>query len=136
MLQQAPTTLSRLLGVPLIHGAHAGPFSGFDSPELPDIEYVSEYLGTAMISDAQGNILAQRESVQGAGVAVADVDVVGDPIVSEYIPDRFWLPEQMPQEWKDAWTRWFPRGEDYYQQVTLPYLKKGEMVEYVPPFMR
>ena len=110
--------------------------TGFDSPELPDVEYASKYLGIAMISDAEGNILAQREAAQGAGVVVADVDLVEDPISPESIPDRFWLPKQMPQEWKDAWTRWFPRGEDYYQLVTLPYLKTGEIVEYEPPYMR
>lgn len=136
MLQQAPPTLSRMLGVPVVHGAHAGSFSGFDSPELPDVAYDSAYLGTAMICDAQGVILAQRQAAQGAGVVLANVDMVKKPINVEPIPDRFWLPKQMPKEWKDAWTRWFPRGEDYYQIVTLPYLETGEMDEYVPPFMR
>ena len=58
------------------------------------------------------------------------------PCVSEAVPDRFCLPEQMPQEWKEAWTRWFRRGEDYYQTVTLPYLETGELEEYLPPHLR
>ena len=136
MLQQAPATLSRMLGVPVVHGAHAGSFSGFDSPELPDVAYDSAYLGNAMICDARGTILAQRKMEQGAGVVLADIDVANAPASGEPIPDRFWLPEQMPQEWKDAWTRWFPRGEDYYRTVTLPYLASGELEEYIPPYLR
>jgi hypothetical protein len=42
----------------------------------------------------------------------------------------------MPQEWKDAWHRWFPRGEDYYKTVTLPYVETGELEEYIPPYLR
>jgi len=136
MLQQAPAALSRMLGVPVVHGAHAGSFSGFDSPELPDIVYDSAYLGTAMICDARGAILAQRHMEQGAGVVLADIDVGDKPVSSEPIPDRFWLPDQMPEEWKDAWTRWFPRGEDYYQTITLPYLASGKLNEYIPSYMR
>jgi hypothetical protein len=58
------------------------------------------------------------------------------PTPDETIPDRFWLPEQMPQEWQDAWTRWRPRGEDYYRTVALPYLASGELNEYIPPYLR
>jgi len=65
----------------------------------------------------------------GAGVITADISIPDDPAPSEPIPERFWLPEQMLQEWKDAWDRWFPRGEDYYRTVTLPYLATGEIEE-------
>jgi predicted amidohydrolase len=136
MLQQAPPRLARMLGVPVVHASHAGPFSGFDSPELPDVEYASHYLGETMICDASGERLAGRSMQEGAGVVVADVDVPDTPVPTEAVPERFWLPPQMPEEWKDAWTRWLPRGEDYYQMVTLPYLASGELNEYEPPYMR
>lgn len=136
MLQQAPPRLARLLGVPVIHASHAGPFAGYDSPELPDVDYQSVYLGETMICDARGNILARRSMQEGAGVVMAEIDIPDTPQPTASIPDRFWLPEQMPQEWKDAWTRWLPRGADYYQTVTLPYLASGELEEYVPPYMR
>jgi hypothetical protein len=42
----------------------------------------------------------------------------------------------MPQEWKDAWTRWLPRGEDYYRTITLPYLTSGVLEKYIPPYLR
>lgn len=136
MLQQAPGRLARMLGVPVIHASHAGPFSGFDSPELPDVAYDSVYLGETMICDAAGNTLAQRSMQQGAGVVTADIDMAALAKPTESIPERFWLPPQMPQAWQDAWQRWLPRGKDYYQMVTVPYLATGELEEYIPPFMR
>ena len=136
MLMEAPPRLARMLGVPVVHASHAGPFAGYDSPELPDVPYRSVYLGEAMITDAAGNILARRNMHEGAGVVTADVVLPVSPEPSEDIPDRFWLPEQMPQAWKDAWDRWFERGADYYETVTLPYLAGGELEEYVPPYLR
>jgi predicted amidohydrolase len=136
MLVEAPPRLARMLGVPVIHASHAGPFAGYDSPELPDVPYRSVYLGEAMITDSTGKILARRSMREGPGVVVADVVVAEEPKPSEAIPERFWLPEQMPQEWIDAWHRWFPRGEDYYNTVTLPYLASGEIEEYVPSYLR
>jgi predicted amidohydrolase len=136
MLMEAPPRLARVLGVPVVHASHAGPFVGFESPELPDVPYRSVYLGEAMITDASGNVLARRSLEDGAGVVTTDVTVGPNATPSEAIPERFWLPEQMPQEWIDSWDRWFARGEDYYQTVTLPYLASGEIAEYVPPYMR
>jgi predicted amidohydrolase len=136
MLRQAPPRLARMLGVPVIHASHAGPFSGFDSPELPDVPYDSVYLGETMICDAQGNMLARRSLQEGAGVIMAEVEMPAAPQPIETIPERFWLPPQMPQEWKDAWTRWLPRGEDYYRTITLPYLTNGVLEEYIPPYLR
>jgi len=136
MLQQAPPQLARLLGVPVIHASHAGRFAGFDSPELPDVDYLSRYLGETVICDAEGDILARRSMQQGAGVIVAEVNIPAIPQPVEAIPERFWLPEQMPEEWKSAWTRWLARGEDYYRTLTLPYLESGELNEYEPPYLR
>ncbi|MCA1791081.1 MAG: carbon-nitrogen hydrolase family protein [Thioalkalivibrio sp.] len=136
MLRQAPARLARMLGVPVIHASHAGAFAGFDGPELPDVPYDSLYLGETTICDAQGNMLTRRSMQEGAGVIMAEVDLPETPTPGETIPNRFWLPEQMPQEWKDAWARWLPRGEDYYRTVTLPYLASGELKEYIPPYLR
>jgi predicted amidohydrolase len=136
MLTETPPRLARMLGVPVVHASHAGPFEGYDSPELPDVPYRSTYLGEAMITDAAGEVLARRGREDGAGVVAAEVRLPARPLASEDIPDSFWLPEQMPQEWIDSWHRWFARGEDYYQTVTLPYLATGEIDDYVPPYMR
>jgi len=136
MLQEAPPRLARMLGVPVVHGSHAGPFRGFDSPELPDVPYDSVYLGEAVITDSAGNLLARRGLDEGAGVVTAEIELPAASQRTEAIPERFWLPEEMPQEWKESWDRWFTRGEDYYRTVTLPYLETGEIEEYVPPYLR
>ena len=136
MLQEAPPRLARLLGVPVVHASHTGPFEGFDSPELPDVPYKSIYLGETMITDASGILLARMGPEDGPGVIMASIDLPADPAPSEAIPQRFWLPEEMPQEWKESWDRWFPRGEDYYRTVTLPYLETGRIEEYEPPYLR
>ncbi len=132
MLQQAPPRLARMLGVPVVHASHAGAFSGFDSPELPDVAYESVYLGETMICDADGRTLGQRPAQQGAGVVMAEIEVPTVAQPTEVVPERFWLPEQMPVEWKDAWVRWLARGRDYYDTVTRPYLTSGELHEYAP----
>jgi hypothetical protein len=65
----------------------------------------------------------------GAGVITAEVTLPDDPAPSEPIPERFWLPEQMRQAWKDAWDRWFARADDCYRTITSPYLATGEIDE-------
>jgi predicted amidohydrolase len=65
-----------------------------------------------------------------------DIVLTAGPAPTEASPDRFCLPEQMPQEWIDSWHRWFARGEDFCQTVTQPYLATGEIEEYVPPYLR
>ena len=69
MLEEAPVRFARMLGIPVIHGSDAGPFSGYWSPDLPDVPYDSTYLGEAVVVDASGNILARRTLEEGAGVA-------------------------------------------------------------------
>jgi len=136
MLQEAPPRMARMLGVPVIHGSHAGRFEGYFSPELPDVAYNSSYLGEAMIVDARGKVLARRSQQQGEGIVMATVDIPETARPSEAITERFWIPEQMPADWKQSWQRWFDRGGDYYELVTKPYLASGKINEYVPAYMR
>jgi predicted amidohydrolase len=136
MLKQAPVQMAKMLGVPVVHGSHAGRFEGFFSPELPDVSYNSEYLGEAMIVDASGQVLARLTKGDEAGVVTAELKLNGKPVPIEPIPDRFWIPKEMPKEWKESWERWFDKGEDYYAMVTEPYLNTGELNEYVPIYMR
>lgn len=135
MLQAAPVRFARMLGVPVIHGSHAGPFNGFFSPDLPDVPYDSTYLGEAMVADAAGNVLARRSAGEGAGVVFAEISLPTDPVPLEPIPKAFWTPAEMPEPWKESWKRWFDRGSHYYRTVTKPYLETGEINEYVPEYM-
>lgn len=96
MLQASPPRLARMLGVPVVHASHAGPFEGFDSPELPDVPYRSVYLGETAITDADGSLLRRMSMEEGAGVITADIDLPSGLTPTEAIPERFWLPEKMP----------------------------------------
>jgi predicted amidohydrolase len=127
MLKQAPPNMARMLGVPVIHGSHAGSFNGFFSPDLPNTAYNSSYLGETMIVDAQGKVLASRSRKKGAGVVIASIETSAKPAPSLRIPDTFWMPDEMPQDWKDAFKRWFYNGGEYYKTVTIPYIKTGKI---------
>lgn len=135
MLKEAPVRFARMLGVPVIHGSHAGPFSGYWSPDLPDVPYDSIYLGEAVVVDADGHVVARRSLEEGAGIASADITLTSAPLPFEPIPERFWLPEDMPVPWKASWKRWLDTGAHYYHSVTRPFLTTGEIAEYVPKFM-
>ena len=136
MIQDAPPKMARMLGVPVIHGSHAGNFEGFFSPDLADVPYNSSYLGEAMIVDAQGRVLASRSKDQGEGVVMAEIQISEKAVPSEIIPETFWIPKEMPEDWKESWERWFHRGADYYELVTIPFLNEGVINEYEPPYLR
>lgn len=135
MLQQAPPRMAKMLGVPVIHGSHAGKFEAYYSPDLPDVPYNSEYLGEAMIVDAQGEVLARRAKESGEGVITATIEF-GKPTPSHAIPNRFWTPAEMPDDWKESWSRWFDIGADYYEMITARYVKTGIIHEYTPKYLR
>lgn len=135
MLKNAPADCARMLGVPVVHGSHAGRFNAFFSPDLPDIPYDSSYLGEAMVVDASGTILARRSAAEGAGVVVADITLPTRPMPSTPIPQRFWIPQEMPVPWKASWKRWLTTGTHYYTTVTKPYLRSGDINEYIPEYM-
>lgn len=136
MLRNAPVHCARILGVPVVHGSHAGPFKGFFSPDLADVPYDSHYLGEAMVVDAEGRILSRRAAGEGPGVVIADINLPAEPEPSLSLPESFWMPGEMPKPWKDSWTRWLSVGTLYYESVTRPYLKTGEVNEYVPEYMQ
>lgn len=136
MLQQAAPRMAKMLGVPVIHGSHAGRFEGFFSPDLPDVAYNSAFLGEAMIVDAHGKVLTRRSRNSGEGVVTAKVELASKPRPSQSIPGRFWTPDEMPEDWKASWKRWQVNGADYYQMVTMPYLETGNIPEYIPIYLR
>ena len=135
MLRDAPVRMAQMLGVPVIHGSNAGGFEGYFSPELPDVAYNSSYLGEASIIDAQGRVLARREGRAGEGVITAEI-TIDQPSPTSPIPQEFWTPKEMPQEWKDSFNRWLVKGPDYFALVTQIYLQTGVVPEYTPEYLR
>lgn len=122
MMVETPSKFARMVGVPVVHAAHAGDFEG-ETPLMPDIPYKSYYLGETQIVDGSGKILARLSREDGEGVILANIDFTKKWKPSESIPDRFWIPD-MPQELKQAWNIFNKHGEKYYLETTKPYLDK------------
>ncbi len=118
LLRAAPSAMAHLLGVPVVHAAHAGVFEGYRMPEARVLQR-RRYLGEAQIIDGRGQVLARMGYEDGKGVIVAEVmpGRVAGPL--QPIPDRFWIPE-MPQPMLDAWERQGRQGAAYYRDVTVP----------------
>ena len=101
MMEETPGKFAQMVGIPVVHAAHAGDFEG-ETPLMPDIPYKSYYLGETQIVDGSGKILARLSREDGEGVILANIDLKKKWEPSESIPDRFWIPD-MPQELNQAW---------------------------------
>ncbi|MFW9821585.1 MAG: carbon-nitrogen hydrolase family protein [Candidatus Thorarchaeota archaeon] len=110
---------AKMLGVHVIHAAHAGEFTG-ETPFMPDFEYKSYYVGETQIVDGNGKIIERMTREDGEGFIMADIDIKKKWVPSESIPDRFWIPE-MSQALNQTWERLNNHGELYYRNTTKPY---------------
>ena len=94
-LRETPGRFARLLGVPVVHAAHAGTFEA-RLPLAPGFPYRSAYLGETQIVDGSGGILARMDAAAGEGFVVAEVEVDPGGRPAAGIPDRFWIPHVPP----------------------------------------
>ena len=115
IMRDTPARMARLLGVPVVHAAHAGRFEG-KMPGLPGLKYRSHYLGETQIVDAGGGMLARLAREQGEGIIFAKIRL-GRPAPSEEIPARFWIPKLHPML-KLYWQALNFHGRRYYRGVT------------------
>jgi len=114
LMKETPSRFARMLGVPVIHAAHAGAFSG-KMPWLPGFPYLSSYLGETQIVDGTGTVLARMEAGEGQGFIMADVDISRRREPLENFPDRFWIPE-LPWQFRFAWNYQNFHGSRYYRR--------------------
>jgi len=119
IMRETPARFARMLGVPVVHAAHAGDFEG-EMPLMPNIPYKSYYLGETQIVDGTGKVLAHLSYEDGEGIVMADIDLAQKWEPSEAIPDRFWIPE-LPPQLLQTWQFMNRHGEEYYQRETIPY---------------
>ncbi|MFX1337941.1 MAG: carbon-nitrogen hydrolase family protein [Promethearchaeota archaeon] len=122
LMAETPSKFARMVGVPVVHAAHAGEFEG-KTPLMPDRPYKSYYLGETQIVDGSGKILARLKHEDGEGIIIEDIDFSKKWKPSEPIPDRFWIPD-MPKELSQAWDIFNKHGEKFYIETTKPYLDK------------
>jgi len=122
MMIKTPAKFARMLGVHVIHAAHAGDFIG-EMPLMPDFQYKSYYVGETQIVDGKGKILERMKREEGNGFISADIEVKEKWKPTEIIPDSFWIPD-MPEELNQAWEMLNNQGESYYQETTKSYRKE------------
>jgi predicted amidohydrolase len=121
IMKATPSRFARMLGVPVVHAAHAGDFVGQSWPDQGGT-YPSHYLGEAQIVDGKGCVLARMSREEGEGVITADITFGSIADEPETIPDRYWIaefPEAIYRRWEDA----LKTGHQYYLSTTLPYVK-------------
>ena len=122
IMKATPSRFAKMLGVPVVHAAHAGNFVGESWPDQGDT-YSSHCLGEAQIVDGKGNVLARMSREEGEGVITADISfgsIADDP---EPIPDRYWIAE-FPETIYHRWESALKTGYEYYLSTTLPYVQE------------
>ena len=85
---RAAETFALYVGAPVVHAAHAGPLE-CEMPWIP-LPYRGRFEGGAIVTNADGNVLARRDRDEGEGIAIAEVEPVRRLPLREP-PDRFWL---------------------------------------------
>lgn len=112
IMRETPVRMARMLGVPVIHAAHAQDFEA-RMPLLPGFPYRSFYLGETMIVDGTGRVLARMSREEGEGIIVADIQP-GRVEPSEDPPESFWIP-RLPWLIRFAWAYQNLHGRWYYR---------------------
>lgn len=108
-----PARMARLLGVPVVHAAHAGDFRS-RMPLLPGFPYRSFFLGEAQVIDASGMVLARLKKEEGEGLAVAEIAVGRPQKPKEEAPEGFWIPK-LPMLIRMVWLYQNIHGRLYYK---------------------
>jgi predicted amidohydrolase len=113
IMRETPVRMARMLGVPVVHAAHAGDFVA-RMPLFPGLPYRSFYLGETMVVDATGEVLAGLSREEGEGIAVAEVQP-GRLAPVEDPPDGFWIP-RLPWLIRLAWSYQNLHGAWHYRR--------------------
>jgi predicted amidohydrolase len=121
IMKATPSRFAKMLGVPVVHAAHAGSFVGQAWPDRGET-YPSYYLGEAQIVDGNGRVLARMSREEGEGVITADISLGSVADKPDAIPDSFWIAEY-PEEFYRQWQRDLETGHQYYLSTTLPYVE-------------
>lgn len=106
----AAPAFARLVGAPVVHAAHSGPVE-CRMPASP-LTYRGHFQGGALVSDARGRVLARRDAGEGAGVAIADVEI-GRSEPLDPLPGRYWLHRRGPMS-AFVWSYQRAHGRRWY----------------------
>jgi predicted amidohydrolase len=92
--ENAAVEFARLLGVPVLHASHCGPFEGrfLLAPGMDaTVGYRSEFVGRTQIVDGAGHVVVAREAGEGPGVVIGEIEIGSVARPAPRI-DRFWVP--------------------------------------------
>jgi len=118
LIDAAPRSMARMLGVPVVHANFTGPNVGYTSAAF-DRAAPGRYLGSSQIVDAQGNVIARLATQQG--VLVADV-LLGRQKALDPIGSDLWLPE-VTDSMRRRWASTGVVGRNHYLRTTRTKLK-------------
>lgn len=122
LAREAPVTLAKLSGVPVVHANHCGKVTASNFPSADKLQ-TRQFVGAAQIVDGSGQVLARRIFSEGGGIVAADIfwDTSKRKTADEF-PDKYWIPD-LPDSYLHAWDTINPKGKLYYNTVALPYYK-------------
>lgn len=116
--ENAPTEFARRVGAPVLQASHCGQFRT-DFMLLPGTSmtapYDTNYVGATQIVDAEGNILASRNTAEGAGIVFADI-MIGAQQPTETIEGTFWMP-RLPLALRAYWHHQNICAKRYYRRT-------------------
>lgn len=115
--EAAPSELAQRLGVPVIQASHCGQyhtrhllFAGANA----SLHYETEFVGATQIVDAQGRVLASRNTKEGPGIVASEISL-GRENPSKPIADTMWIPQMQAM----ALLNWYQQnwaGKSYYER--------------------
>jgi N-carbamoylputrescine amidase len=114
IMSATPSTLARLLGVAVVHAAHAGEFKAH-MPCLPGVPYSSFFLGETQIVDRSGVIVARMKREEGEGLITADI-TLGRVSPTLTYTTSFWI-SKLPLLFRLVWTYQNIHGKWYYNKA-------------------
>jgi hypothetical protein len=125
LIVDMPLYFARKLRVPVIHANQVGEqWSGasLDSSATHGDRILLRFLGSSIIVDGDGTILAHRGRDAGPGIVMAEVAPGRPGPVSSIDDSEFFIPTERPYI-DELFFR--PENRDYYFDVTLPLAQKA-----------
>lgn len=114
--ENAPAEFARRIGAPVIQASHCGRFRTdfMIVPGLPvTAPYDTHFVGATQIVDAEGHVIAARNTAEGPGIVFGDI-VLGAREPVQPLEDRFWIPE-LPLALRAYWHHQNLCAKRYYR---------------------
>lgn len=115
----APVTLSKIMGVPIVHASHHARFYG--SAIADNTKLCNRHIeGAAIITDASGNILLSQRETPGCFFETIEPGCIKSTLD---IPDeQYWIPN-LPKPMTDGFEMLNAQYAKIYENVVLPQMK-------------